>query len=87
MKISCHILFHALFDQMQLTLIAICFVEEKKKKSIYRNINTHSNAGSSSGGSEGGKMNVVSTLQSDFSTALLAVALQSSNSANITTGM
>lgn len=30
-KISCHILFHALFDQMQLTLIAICFVEEKKK--------------------------------------------------------
>lgn len=32
MKISCHILFHALFDQMQLTLIAICFVEEKKKK-------------------------------------------------------
>lgn len=36
----------------------------------------HTNAASSSGSSGGGKMNVVSTLQSDFSSTPLVMALQ-----------
>lgn len=30
-QIYYHVLFHVLFDQMQLTLIVICFVEEEEE--------------------------------------------------------
>lgn len=73
MHIYYRVLFHVLFDQMQLTLIVICFME-KEEECIYKHV--HTNPSHSSGSSGCGEMHEVSTLQSDFNTSLLVMVLQ-----------
>lgn len=68
-QIFYNILFHVVFDQLTLIVIVLW-----RKKSIHKYI--HTNTASSFSGSGSGKMDVVSTLQSNLSTTPLVMAPQ-----------